>query len=464
VRSVLFALTALVDSNHAFHARGDARNGMQVAQPEGIDQNEFPLQKRQADEDSLFIEESVSLLPSIHDPVAKDEGCPGGQEYKQWIDKLFDLAPPPPSCAMAKSFITSLKETTIFSANLWVLRKRGNVSHIFNARDPSMEPRGRARDLQYLWESAVKRRHIHDGAELLVYIGDKPRNVSRGRPHGVSHPGDTSVPFFSFATEFPAGSGMPTTWKGHVPFPSPSFLNKKVAKVLDEGSFLARRPVVFYRGRLSENCWGRFKVGQQECNTTVRSKLALATSDPADKDVLDVRITGPAVKTHQYEIKAYFKRKYNYNLSLWKDTVTSGNSRMVLAAPGNGWAGDTMMKGMLEGPVLMYLVDRSHDDEGITKDLGEIYFPFMKPGTDYVPVDYGSIATEARGLNANPTTFALYRARELFAKRFLGIGCALTTIELLSNRYHEYMSRGCSPSDQYEPYMSRGHHEHMSST
>jgi len=239
---------------------------------------------------------------------------------------------------------------------------------------------------------------------------------------------------------------MPRAWKGHVPFPSHNFeQNPLVVKALDERNFLAKRPVVFYRGMLSEGCWGHFEQGRQECNTTVRSQLALATRNPADSDVLDVRITGVTVRTHEREIRDLFQRKYK--LSFGKVVHNSGNSRMTLAAPGNGWAGSTMMNAMVHGPALLYLVDSSLDREKYTKDLGEIYFPFMKPGQDYLPVDYDTIATEARSLNANPSkAFSLYRARSLFAKKFLGMGCALTAIELLSKRYHEYMSNGCPQS------------------
>jgi len=41
--------------------------------------------------------------------------CKGRQEYMDWIDKLFNLAPPAPSCAVVSSFCrhTMIQRTTI---------------------------------------------------------------------------------------------------------------------------------------------------------------------------------------------------------------------------------------------------------------------------------------------------------------------------------------------------------------
>mmetsp|Transcript_6208 Transcript_6208/g.7083 ORF Transcript_6208/g.7083 Transcript_6208/m.7083 type:complete len:131 (+) Transcript_6208:892-1284(+) len=117
---------------------------------------------------------------------------------------------------------------------------------------------------------------------------------------------------------------------------------------------------------------------------------------------------------------------------------------MALAVSGNGWAGATAMRSFLSGSCTLFVNDNSTDYEGYTRDLGGIYFPYLKPWKHYVPVEYNMIASIARSLNANPEKlFQITQAGFRFTEMFLGMECALDLIELLAWRYFDYVSVGC---------------------
>ena len=73
-----------------------------------------------------------------------------------------------------------------------------------------------------------------------------------------------------------------------------------------------------------------------------RFKLSLATTYPADEDVLDIKLTGfgNVQELIVTEIKESLKRDYNITMVNFVDS-TSIQSRYSLSVSGNGWAGTT---------------------------------------------------------------------------------------------------------------------------
>ena len=148
---------------------------------------------------------------------------------------------------------------------------------------------------------------------------------------------------------------------------------------------------------------------------------------------------GPLVK----EIKEALQREYDITVGSFAQ-ADAVKSRYALGVSGNGWPGTTVMYALSSGSCMLYVKDNSTDNENITRDLGEIYFPLMKKDQDYVQVDYDNIADTVRKLNRNPE-----KARQIseagfqFAKKFLGKNCALDVFEILAWRYYKYVSTGC---------------------
>ena len=50
---------------------------------------------------------------------------------------------------------------------------------------------------------------------------------------------------------------------------------------------------------------------------------------------------------------------------------------------------------------MLFFNDNSTDYEGYTRNLGEIFYPLIKSGEDFVMVEYNTIATMVRTLNAD---------------------------------------------------------------
>ena len=119
-------------------------------------------------------------------------------------------------------------------------------------------------------------------------------------------------------------------------------------------------------------------------------------------------------------------------------------SRYSLSVSGNGWAGATTIKSLVSGSCMLFVNDNSTDYEGYTRNLGEIYFPLMKPGEDFVMVEYDTIAPMVRTLNADPEKAKrISEAGLKFYKKFLGHNCSLDVVELLAWCYYKYVSTGC---------------------
>ena len=366
--------------------------------------------------------------------------CMGWSEYKEWVDALFDLAPPAPECDVVENFRNLYNGTEHSKHGFWiegtlVLSRNEQHNPVYSLTNPTDPIRNRER-LNYffnLWNDANRLRKLPPNLEMLVYTNDKPR-VRK----------DLGLPAFTISGEFPAGSGMPTRWTNHIPFPS-HFYSFKRPKDEDLASFESKQPIVFFRGRFSENVWKRFKTNKHDWVETPRFKLALGTRNVTDKDVLDIELTGFGAVQEPLvtEIKETLQREYNITLGgfVKADAV---QSRYVLGVSGNGWAGATVMRALLSGSCMLFVNDNSTDYENITRDLGEIYFPLMKKDQDYVQVDYDNIADTARKLNRNPE-----KARQIseagfqFAKKFLGMNCALDVLEILAWRYYKYVSTGC---------------------
>jgi hypothetical protein len=357
----------------------------------------------------------------------------GWIEYKEWIEGLFDLAPPAPDCNVVKNFSTVYNNSGRFVKGALILSRNKEHNAVFALDAPAERMGGRQQHFAKMWEKANLLRNLPPNLEMLVYVNDKPRVHT-----------DLGLPAFTISGEFPAGSGMPLAWKNYLPFPSHFYDFLKIPKKKDLPDFESKRPVVFFRGRFSEHAWSSFETSS-EWQSTPRFKLALGTSNPSDSDVLDVKLTGFAAAKEPLvsKIRKSLKREHNISMETWTKS-NSVQSRYVLAVSGNGWAGATAMRSLLSGACTLFVHDNSTDYEGYTRDLGEIYFPLMKSGRDFVPVDYDSIAHSARALNANPEEGRqISDAGFRFAEKFLGLDCALDLIELLGWRYYKYVSTGC---------------------
>ena len=118
---------------------------------------------------------------------------------------------------------------------------------------------------------------------------------------------------------------------------------------------------------------------------------------------------------------------------------------MGVSIPGNGWAGASTLTSLCNGVTTLALIDRNTvDHEGYAYNLGESYFPFMRPDKDFIEVSANTIASVARALNADPKrAFALSQAASRFAKSFLGPNCAVDYLELLTWRYYKWATVTC---------------------
>ena len=81
---------------------------------------------------------------------------------------------------------------------------------------------------------------------------------------------------------------------------------------------------------------------------------------------------------------------------------------------------------------MLFINENSTDYKGYTRKLGEILHPLMKYGEDVVILEYDTIATMVRTLNAD-----LEKAKRIseagfkFYKNFLGKDCGLDVVELM---------------------------------
>ena len=182
--------------------------------------------------------------------------------------------------------------------------------------------------------------------------------------------------------------------------------------------------------------------------STPRFKLANATKHAFDVDVLDIAITGFGAVSivDQSYIRQDLFDKFGISMGEWVQADSdNGNAMMSLSVPGNGWPGATTMRGLISNTAMLKVDDESIDNEGYTRNMGEVYFPLLTPGVEYVSVNYETIASTARKLsNDTETLFQLNYAAYKFAQSYLGYECALDIIELLSWRYYEYVRSGCA--------------------
>ncbi len=362
------------------------------------------------------------------------ETCMGWADYKEWIERLFALAPPAPDCDAVKNFTNAYNDTSGWKGpidNTLVLSRIDNKqNNAYSLTNPQETLGGRNAGLASIWKEANEKRHLPPSVEMILYPNDKPRVRT-----------DLGLPAFTMAGAFTAGSGWPSQWTNHLPFPSYFYLSE----LQEPTDFRDRAPILHFRGRFSENCWSRFKTHRFQWTQTPRFKLALGTSSPRDSDVLDVKLTGfGSVKEPQAtEIREALRREYNITMGEWSEQG-SVQSRYALAVSGNGWAGATFMRALLSGSCVLFINDNSTDYEGFSRDLGEIYFPFLEEGKDFVQVDYNTIAQTVRELNASPErAYNISQAGLKFAKKYLGPSCALDIVELLAWNYYKYVSKGC---------------------
>jgi len=369
--------------------------------------------------------------------------CQGWPEYKKWIDNLILLAPRAPRCTDVNNFTKTYKITRFASPGLLVLqrnvknadstKRRHRNFTAFQLVAPLEALEGRMQIIVGLWVRANQERSLPPNLELLLYTNDKPR-VAR----------DLALPAFSISTEFSAGSGKPLQWKGYFPFPSHSHTKTILAP---PRKFETKKPIVFFRGGFSETAWGRFRrQTSHEWKNTPRFKLANATRHESDKDVLDVKLTHISAGAADHHIHIWHSLQRDFNITKGEYIEFDVRDyRYLLSVSGNGWAGDTTIKALTGGSCMIFVNDTSIDNEGITRELGEIYFPFLRPGHDMIVVDdYTQIAATARRLNANPKRAQKISENGLrFVKQFLGTECVLDLIELLAWSYYRYVRTGC---------------------
>jgi hypothetical protein len=276
---------------------------------------------------------------------------------------------------------------------------------------------------------------------------------------------DLGLPAFVFSGEFipqqqpdEENDDDGVRWVGYLPFPShlynemPPPRHVTIDTITPNRTFDEKRNVLYYRGHASENVW-KWVVRNdtdtslpENVTSTPRFQLANATRLAEDSDVLDVRLTGFAVGTP--DAKAYFKHALSttYNITVVdRAKFLSGDSKFVLAVSGNGWAGNTMMKGILSGSCLVFIRDRTIDYENYTRDLGEVYFPLLRPDYHIVQVDdYYDLARTIREWNQRPDQVRQCAENGLkFAQDHLGYDCALDVIELLVWNYYKFVANGC---------------------
>jgi hypothetical protein len=164
--------------------------------------------------------------------------CMGWVDYKEWIERLFDLAPPAPDCNVVKNFRTAYKNTGFIKGTL-VLSRNKEHNAAFSLDDPAERLKGRQLDFAAMWKKANGLRNLPPNLEMLVYVNDKPRVRT-----------DLDLPAFTIAGQFRAGSGMPTRWTNYLPFPS-HFYSFKIPKQKDLPDFESKPPVVFFRVRVN---------------------------------------------------------------------------------------------------------------------------------------------------------------------------------------------------------------------
>jgi hypothetical protein len=392
--------------------------------------------------------------PLHQQPTSPPRICLGREKYKEWISALFELAPAAPNCSDVETFISNYKETSPqWVYGTIVLQRNQNYNstntntktrpyhdayEIMDFETKRRASGGRKGFFAQIWQDANEHRMLPPNLEMILYINDKPR----------VNPAVNRLPVFVIAGLFPAGSSLPIQWHGYVPFPSHFFGMVPDDTPPNRTEFFQKRPVVYFRGQFSEMGWSRYNTSQEYLSTP-RFKLANATKFAADLDVLDIAITGfgavPSPDQQKYICQDLLD-KYNITMGQWIQTdSTNGNAMMSLSVPGNGWPGATTMRGLISNTAMLKVFDDGIDNEGYNRNTGEIYFPMLTPGVEYVSVEYDTIASTAREIrNDTEKLFQLNYAAYLFAQSYLGYECALDIVELLAWRYYEYVLSGCA--------------------
>ena len=378
--------------------------------------------------------------------------CLGREKYKEWINALFDFAPPAPNCTDVEAFVSHYKETSpqwVYGAI--ILQRNENYTDI-EGNKTSASPYHDAFEIMdsetrkpasgerkgfftKIWRDANRYRKLPPNLEIILYVNDKPRvNTAINK-----------LPVFVIAGSFPAGSGPPDHWLGYVPFPSHFFEWGPNDTPPNRQEFSQKRPMVYFRGQFSEMAWIRYNKSG-EFLSTPRFKLANATKHVSDRDVLDIALTGFGAvhSTEQGYIRQDLLEKFGIEMGEYV-SASDGNAMMSLSVPGNGWPGATTMRALISDTAMLKVVDESIDNEGYNRNMGEIYFPLLEPNVHFISVEYESIATTARELiNETETLFNVSLAAHEFAQRYLGYECALDMVELLAWRYFEYVQSGCA--------------------
>lgn len=382
--------------------------------------------------------------------------CAGKQDYVEWIKLLFELAPQAPSCKEVQTFVSEYNDSAknhLLPCSLLIQRNEKIAPYYRSVMLGNNAGSWRAKAVSEMWNKANMERHMPPNVEMVIYHCDKPRSVKGFR-----------LPTFSFAVDnLPYGSGSPTEWKDPLPFPSYFYGRSFPHNMSPDVDFYRRRPVVYFRGLFSESIWSHRLMRHTLLNSSAhmssellslmtelgRFKLALAGANPKDQDVLDIQLTGFANIRHKDDqldpaLRSFLLENFNISMGKWQK-VDLTKSRYAVSVVGNGWPGATSMGALLSGSCMLAVQDNSTDPEGFSRSYGEIYFPFLRPWYHYVPVTYETLASTARKLNMDSgNAFQISRNSIIFAKKYLGMECALDVIEAIAWEYYRYIKRGCN--------------------
>ena len=87
----------------------------------------------------------------------------------------------------------------------------------------------------------------------------------------------------------------------------------------------------------------------------------------------------------------------------------------------------------MSGSCIIFVNGNSTNYKGYTRKLGDIFYPMMKSGDDFVIVEYDTIVTTVRTMNADlGKSKRIIEAGFKCYKRFLGNDCGLDVVELLA--------------------------------
>ena len=138
--------------------------------------------------------------------------------YAAWLDRLFALAPDPPSCRTQCEHLEKVRSRYENAPHSILLRHdnssgRSSASATSLHRRPLPGAAHRAKVVAAMFNEARRRGALPPHLEMIVSVADKPRLSPPRAPR-------FGLPIFSWVTEYGLGSGNPAAWTGALPFPT----------------------------------------------------------------------------------------------------------------------------------------------------------------------------------------------------------------------------------------------------